>query len=121
MPCSVPAPLGPLTSVCPRRWHPSPTGTGGFLRSYSIVTSNRNQRHHPVGHAAGCGGGPPATVGRRADTGQARPTGVGAYKRAGPEATEVPVLGGLGQAHIDGLETLGTFLKIELDRLTLFE
>jgi hypothetical protein len=44
-----------------------------------------------------------------------------AYKRAGPEATEVAVLGGLGQAHVDGLETLGTFLKIELDRLTLFE
>jgi hypothetical protein len=50
-----------------------------------------------------------------------RPLGVAAYKRAGPEATEVAVLGGLGQAHVDGLETLGTFLKIELDRLTLFE
>jgi hypothetical protein len=50
-----------------------------------------------------------------------RPHGVPAYMRAGPEATEVPVLGGLGQAHVDGLETLGTFLKIELDRLTLFE
>ena len=30
-------------------------------------------------------------------------------------------LGGLGQPHVDGLETLGTFLKIELDSLTLFE
>ena len=52
---------------------------------------------------------------------KARPLGVAAYKRAGPEATGVAVLGGLGQAHVDGLETLGPFLKIELDRLTLFE
>ena len=33
----------------------------------------------------------------------------------------VVLLGRLGQAHVDGLETLGSFLKIELDRLTLFE
>jgi hypothetical protein len=57
----------------------------------------------------------------RACTYRARPLGVTAYKRARPEAPEVAVLGGLGQAHVDGLETLGTFLKIELDRLTLFE
>ncbi len=31
------------------------------------------------------------------------------------------VLGGLGQAHIHSLEPLGPFLKVELDRLTLFE
>ena len=31
------------------------------------------------------------------------------------------LLGGLGQAHIGGLEALGSFLKFEFDRLTLFE
>ena len=41
----------------------------------------------------------------------------------GPEAPErkEPVLRRLGQAYIDRLEPLGSFLKIELDRLTLFE
>jgi hypothetical protein len=34
---------------------------------------------------------------------------------------KVPVLCGLGQAHVDGLEPLGPFLEIELDGLTLFQ
>jgi len=38
-----------------------------------------------------------------------------------PAARQEGGLGGLGQAHIDRLESLGALLQVELDRLTLFE
>ena len=63
-------------------------------------------------------------VSRRPGSGaNRRPLGRAATQTGGlkgPEGRE-PGLRRLGQAHIDRLEPLRPFLKIELDRLTLFE
>ena len=100
VPCSVPALDGPPPL------------------SYYIVTTKRRQRHHhrQYGTGSSVGGRGPAMAGGVRD-------GTAAAQVCGPPGPRrgKPVLRGLGQAHINGLEPLGPFLQLELDSLTLFE
>ena len=59
-------------------------------------------------------------LGDRGPTGRGRPGGRATPEGSRPEG-QGEELGGLGQANVDRLEALRTLLKVELDRLTLFE
>jgi hypothetical protein len=80
-------------------------GTGG----HGVLSGpvDRDRRGAVIGRAA---------RGRQLPDG--KPAGSG---RIGARRPGRIVSGGLGQAYVDGLETLWTFLELELDRLTLFE